>query len=68
MFSSVKIQDQEQKEAIEPNYCQPALKRGQVTHQKEAKSPTPRILQPEHRQVSIPSHVYTTDILNTPQA
>ena len=39
-----------------------------MTHQKEARSPTPGILQPEHHQVSIPSHVCTTDILSSPQA
>ena len=38
-----------------------------MTHQEEAKSPTPQSLQPEHHQVSIPSHVYTTDILSSPQ-
>ena len=39
-----------------------------MTHPKEAKSPTPRSLQPEHDQVSIPNHVCTTDILSSPQA
>ena len=38
-----------------------------MTHQKEARSSTSS-LQPEHHQVSIPSHVYTTDVFNTPQA
>ena len=39
-----------------------------MTHQKEAKSPTPPILQSEHHEVSIPSHAYSKDSLNTPQA
>ena len=56
------------KVADEPKYCQPTLKRGQVTDQKEAKSPAPKSLQTDHHQVSIPSHVYTADILSSPQA
>ena len=32
------------------------------------KSPTPHNLLSEHHQVSILSHVYTTDILSSPQA
>ena len=39
-----------------------------MPHQKEAKSPTPQSLQPEHQQVLIPSHVNTTDILSSQQA
>ena len=33
-FSSTSFQVQEPKEANEPKYCQPTLKRGQVIHQK----------------------------------
>ena len=46
-----KIQVQGRKKANEIKYCQPTLKRGHVTHQKEAKSLTPRIIQREHHQV-----------------
>ena len=36
--SRTNIQIQVLKEANEPNYCQPTLKRGQVTHQKRLKA------------------------------
>ena len=39
---------------------------GQVTHQKEAKSPTQQSPQLEHHQVSIPSHIYNAYISSTP--
>ena len=41
------------------------LKGGQETHQKEAKIPTPRILQLVSNQVSLPSHAYYASISRT---